>query len=186
MGLLAGKSVLVTGGSRGIGAGIAREIASQGARVAITCSSSPQGAEEVLNSLTGEGHMSVQINVTDFDSVTKGIDDVVKAFGQVDGLVNNAGITKDQLLLRMSPEDFDSVVNTNLRGAFLCTKAILRPMMKAKKGSIIHITSVIGQMGNAGQSNYAASKAGMEAFSRNSFKLCGTWLYRHRHDQRFG
>lgn len=164
---LKGKRIVVTGSSRGIGAGIAKHIAGLGARVAVTYSSSPSAAEKILSELPGDGHLMVAMNVSDSASVEKAFEDIFAKFEGVDGLVNNAGITKDQLLMRMKDEDFDAVIATNLRGAYLCTKAIMRPMLKARAGSIVNISSVIGQMGNAGQSNYAASKAGLEGFTRS-------------------
>ncbi len=162
-----GKCILVTGSSRGIGAGIARKLAAEGARVAITYSSNPDSAQKVLESLPGEGHIRLQLNVGDEASVQAAFDEVAKTFGKLDGLVNNAGITRDQLLLRMKTEDFESVINTNLKGAFLCTRAAVKLMIKARTGSIVNITSVIGEMGNPGQSNYAASKAGVEGFTKS-------------------
>jgi len=159
--------VLVTGSSRGIGAGIALKAAQKGAQVAVTYSSNPSSAEKVLEGLPGSGHLLVSLNIQDEESVKKAFGDILKSWGSIDGLVNNAGVTADQLLLRMKVEDFDKVVQTNLRGSYLCTKEVIRPMMKNKKGTIVHITSVIGQMGQAGQANYAASKAGIEAFSKS-------------------
>jgi len=172
--LLAGKKILVTGSSRGIGAGIARLLADEGARIAITFSSSESQAREVLASLKGSGHMMVPLQVSNETSVAQAFATVLEEFGEIDGLVNNAGITKDQLLLRMKEEDFQSVTDINLKGTFLCTKAAIRPMMKARKGSIVNITSVIGQTGNAGQANYAASKAGTEAFSKSIAQEVGS------------
>jgi 3-oxoacyl-[acyl-carrier protein] reductase len=158
----------VTGGSRGIGAGIALRAAQLGARVALTYSSQADAAERVCQSLPGEGHMKLKMDVGDEASVNAGLDEVLKHFGgRLDGLVNNAGITSDQLLLRMKTEDFDRVLQTNLRGTFLCTRAAIKSMMKARAGAIVNVTSVIGQTGNAGQANYAASKAGIEAFTRS-------------------
>jgi 3-oxoacyl-[acyl-carrier protein] reductase len=133
----------------------------------VTYSSSAAAAEKVIASLPGSGHILVSLNVSDASSVEKGFADILGKFERIDGLVNNAGITRDQLLMRMKDEDFDAVIGTNLRGAYLCTKAVMRPMLKARKGSIVNISSVIGQMGNAGQSNYAASKAGLEGFTRS-------------------
>ncbi len=159
--------VLVTGSSRGIGAGIAKVLADMGAQVAVTYSSSKEPAEKVLASLPGEGHLLIQLNVGDPESVDAAFKTINEKWGSITGLVNNAGITADQLLMRLKPEDFDRVIDTNLKGTFLCTKAATKPMMKARKGSIVNITSVIGQMGNAGQSNYAASKAGTEAFAKS-------------------
>lgn len=162
-----GKNILVTGGSRGIGAAIVKHLAEQGARVAFTFSSKQELAEEVLKSLPGEGHMIQAMNLSDANSIEEAMKNIFKAFGSLDGLVNNAGITKDQIVLMMKPDDFDAVINTNLRGTFLVTKSVLKPMIKAHKGSIVTITSVIGQTGNGGQANYAASKAGLEAFSKS-------------------
>lgn len=165
---LEGKTVLVTGGSRGIGAGIARTLAMAGARVAITYSSRPDAAAEVLKGLPGQSnHLSLQLDVADEDSVHRCIDELMRSFERLDGVVNNAGVTRDQLLLRMKTEDFDQVINTNLRGTYLITKNVMKPMIKARGGSIVNITSVIGHSGNAGQANYAASKAGTEGFTRS-------------------
>jgi len=167
MAALKNKNIVVTGSSRGIGAGIVKILADQGARLAVTYSSNPDSAEKVLASLAGSGHLLVKLDVSNSESVDKGFATILEKFERIDGLVNNAGITRDQLLMRMKTEDFDAVLNTNLRGAFLCTKAVMRPMLKARGGSIVNISSVIGQMGNAGQSNYAASKAGLEGFTRS-------------------
>lgn len=163
----AGKTALVTGSSRGIGVGIARRLARDGARVAVTYSSNPQGAERTLASLDGTGHLAIALDVANEASVQAGFAKVVDAFGHLDFLVNNAGITKDQLLLRMKAEDFQSVMDTNLKGTFLCTRAAAKLMLKARAGSIVNITSVTGEMGNAGQCNYAASKAGIEGFTKS-------------------
>jgi 3-oxoacyl-[acyl-carrier protein] reductase len=164
---LANKKVFVTGGSRGIGASIVRTLAARGATVAFTYASREDSAKKLLTELAGTGHFCLQMQSTDEASVDSAIKQVVEKFGDIDGVVNNAGITKDGLLMRMKSEDFDAVVNTNLRGTFLVTKGFLRTMIKARKGSIVNITSVIGQTGNAGQANYAASKAGTEGFSRS-------------------
>lgn len=166
-----GKTVLVTGSSRGIGAGIAQHLAQEGARVAITYAGNAEAAQKTLTSLApdaaGNGHISVQLQIGDETSVEACFNEVVAKFGHLDFLVNNAGITKDQLLLRMKAEDFDAVLNTNLRGTFLCTKAAAKLMLKARAGAIVNITSVIGQTGNPGQANYAASKAGIEGFTKS-------------------
>ncbi|MGE3975221.1 MAG: 3-oxoacyl-[acyl-carrier-protein] reductase [Bdellovibrionales bacterium] len=159
--------IFVTGGSRGIGAGIALKLAQEGAQVALSYTSKPDLAQKVVSELPGSGHFSLKMDISDETSVQTGFKEIFEKFGNLDGLVNNAGITKDQLLLRMKTEDFDQVIQTNLRGVFLCTKEATRPMLKARKGSIVNITSVIGQMGQAGQANYAASKAGIEAFSKS-------------------
>lgn len=163
---LRGKNIFVTGGSRGIGAGIARFAAQAGARVALSYTSRREDGEAVMSSLQGDGHFCVPLNVADSGSVEQAFEEIFGKFERLDGLVNNAGITRDQLLLRMKDEDFDAVIQTNLRGTYLCTKAALKPMLKARSGSIVNISSVIGQMGNAGQANYAASKAGIEGFTR--------------------
>lgn len=163
----AGQTAIVTGSSRGIGAGIAHRLASEGAKVVVTYSSSPEHAAKVVESLPGNGHLCLQLNVGDEASVEKVFAEIVEKLGKVDFLVNNAGITKDQLLLRMKADDFDRVIETNLRGVFLCTRAAAKLMLKAKSGAIVNITSVIGEKGNAGQANYAASKGGVESFTKS-------------------
>ena len=168
------KKVFITGGSRGIGAGTAQVLAQLGARIAISYTANEASAHKILESLSGEGHISVKMDVCDKASVEEAFKKVIEGLGGLTGLVNNAGITKDQLLLRMSEADFSSVLQTNLTGTFLCSKAALKTMMKAREGSIVNITSVIGQMGNAGQANYAASKAGIEAFSKSMAKEMGS------------
>jgi 3-oxoacyl-[acyl-carrier protein] reductase len=165
---LNGKKILVTGGSRGIGAAIVEWCAAHGAQVAFTYSSREDAAAQVLSKLSGSGHFYVRMNLRDEESVNSAINQVLEKFGNLDGVVNNAGMTKDTLLLRMKTEDFDQVIQTNLRGNFLVVRAVLKSMLKARAGSIVNITSVIGQTGNAGQANYAASKAGLEAFSRSA------------------
>jgi 3-oxoacyl-[acyl-carrier protein] reductase len=171
---LKGKHILVTGGSRGIGAGIVKRLAAEGAQVAFTYTSRPDAAEEVRKSLPGDGHICIEMNVADEASIDVGFKVVLEKFGKLDGLVNNAGITKDQLLLRMKAEDFDQVTHTNLRGTFLCTKAATKVMLKARQGSIVQITSVIGHSGNAGQANYAASKAGVDAMTKSIAQEVGS------------
>jgi len=164
----AGKTVLVTGGSRGIGASIAAHLAEQGARVALTYSSNPETGQRALQNLKGAGHLLLEMNVADEESVERGFERMLIQFTKLDYLVNNAGITKDTLLLRMRTDSFDSVIQTNLRGTFLCTRAAIKAMLKTKlPGSIVNITSVIGRTGNAGQANYAASKAGIEGFTKS-------------------
>jgi 3-oxoacyl-[acyl-carrier protein] reductase len=163
---LTGKKIFITGGGRGIGAGIARVLADAGARVALSYTSRPDDAEKTLGTLKGQGHFTVKMDISSAESVDQAFAQVLEKFGGLDGVVNNAGITRDQLILRMKPEDFDAVVQTNLGGTFLCTKLAIKAMLKARAGSIVNISSVIGQMGNPGQSNYAASKAGIEGFSR--------------------
>lgn len=164
---LKGKNIIVTGASRGIGAALAQEIARQGARVAITYSSQEAKAQEVLDSLTGSDHMMVMMKLDDASSISAAFAKILDSFGTLDGLVNNAGMTKDQLALRMSEQDFSDVLNVNLLGTFLTTKEVLKPMMKKRSGSVVNITSVVGQTGNAGQANYSASKAGVEAMTKS-------------------
>lgn len=166
--------VLVTGGSRGIGAGIVKRLAANGARVAFTYTSRKESAEAIMNELPGNGHMILPMNLNDPASIQSGIQEVLTAFDGLDALVNNAGITKDQLVLRMKAEDFSEVLQTNLTGSFLCIKEVLKPMMKARKGSIVNITSVIGHSGNPGQANYAASKAGIEAMTKSIAQELGS------------
>ncbi len=162
-----GKKILVTGSSRGIGAAIARKLASEGATVAITYATNPEAAEKVRESLSKGDHLLLKLNIGDEASVTAAFEEISSKWGQLDGLVNNAGVTHDQLLLRMKTDDFQSVIDTNLKGTFLCTRSAAKMMLKARSGSIVNITSVIGEMGNAGQSNYAASKAGIGGFSKS-------------------
>ena len=166
--LLNGKHILITGGSRGIGAAIAQEAAKAGAVIALTYTSRPDSAEAVLQSLAGKGHFLLKMNVADESSVHAAFEEIDSRWSdRLDGLVNNAGITRDQLSIRMKTEDFDAVIQTNLRGTFLSTRLASKVMMRQKSGSIVNITSVIGQLGQAGQANYAASKAGIEALSRS-------------------
>jgi 3-oxoacyl-[acyl-carrier protein] reductase len=173
---LQGKNIVVTGGSRGIGAGIAIRLAREGARVAITYTSRQDAAEKVLAELGSDAeHFIVKVDVAQEESIEQGFDEIIKTLsGKVDGLVNNAGVTRDQLLLRMKSRDFDDVLQTNLRGTYLCTEAVMKPMLKARAGSIVNITSVIGHSGNAGQANYAASKAGITAFSKSIAQEIGS------------
>lgn len=169
MGLLSGKTAIITGASRGIGRGIAKVFARQGANVAFTYSSSAQAAEELENELAAFGVKvkGYQSNAADFTQAQNLVDEVVKEFGTVDILINNAGITKDNLLMRISEEDFDKVIEVNLKSVFNMTKAVQRIMLKNKAGSIINMSSVVGLKGNAGQTNYAASKAGVIGFSKS-------------------
>jgi len=164
---LEGKKIVVTGGSRGIGAAIVHLLAQEGATVAFTYSSREESAQKVLQSLPGTGHFYVKMDISSETSVTAASEEIMQKWSEVDGLVNNAGITKDGLLMRMKTEDFDSVINTNLRGTYLTTKFFTKVMMKSRKGSVVNITSVIGQTGNAGQANYAASKAGVVGFTKS-------------------
>jgi 3-oxoacyl-[acyl-carrier protein] reductase len=176
MGLLENKIVLITGASRGIGKSIAEECVKQGAKVAFTYLSSDEKARALELELTSNGGVAkgFKSDASKYDEAQKLVDDVVEAFGTVDVLVNNAGITRDTLLMRMSEEQWDEVMNTNLKSAFNLTKAVLKPMLKAKSGSIINMSSVVGVSGNAGQSNYAASKAGLIGFSKSIAQELGS------------
>lgn len=169
MKLLEGKTAIITGASRGIGKGIAETFAAHGANVAFTYSSSAESAkalEDELNTL-GIKAKAYQSNAADFNESQKLVDDVLADFGGIDILVNNAGITKDNLLMRMTEDDFDKVIEVNLKSVFNMTKAVQRTMLKQRKGSIINMSSVVGVKGNAGQTNYAASKAGIIGFSKS-------------------
>ncbi|WP_019038664.1 3-oxoacyl-[acyl-carrier-protein] reductase [Psychroflexus tropicus] len=169
MKLLNSKNVIITGGSRGIGKGIAEVFAKHGANVAFTYNSSASSAQELEDHLTSFGvkAKAYQSDASDFDQAQQLADDIIKDFGSIDVLINNAGITKDNLLMRMSEDDFDKVIKVNLNSVFNLTKAVLRPMLKQKHGSIINISSVVGIKGNAGQANYSASKAGIIGFSKS-------------------
>jgi len=171
-GLLTGKVALVTGGTRGIGKAIVETLAAEGATVGFTYKSSSQAADDLVRSLTEAGRR-VKAFQSDASSATEAagvVEQVVKEFGRIDILVNNAGITKDGLLMRMSEEDWDRVLATNLKGVFAMTKAVCRPMMGQRAGKIINISSIVGLSGNAGQANYAASKAGIVGFSKSVAK----------------
>ncbi|MCB9223284.1 MAG: 3-oxoacyl-[acyl-carrier-protein] reductase [Crocinitomicaceae bacterium] len=176
MGLLDGKVAIITGASRGIGKAIAQRFIEEGAKVAFTYLSSEEKAKALEAELTANGGEAkgFKSNASDFDAAQKLVDDVVEAYGTVDVLVNNAGITKDNLLMRMSEEDWDEVINTNLKSAFNLTKAVIRPMLKARQGSIINMSSVVGVSGNPGQANYAASKAGMIGFTKSVAQELGS------------
>lgn len=166
---LSGKTALVTGGTRGIGRAIVDALANAGAHVAFTYRSSSETAEAVRAELTGRGveALAIQGDAADPEHANDAIQQVMDTWGSLDTLVLNAGITKDGLMIRMSEEDWDAVLDTNLKGAFHFCKAAYRPMMKQRSGSIITIASVVGVMGNAGQANYAASKAGLIGFTKS-------------------
>lgn len=169
MKLLEGKVAIITGASRGIGSGIAKVFAQHGANVAFTYSSSTESAmalETELNTL-GIKAKGYQSNAADFNEAQTFVDAVLAEFGAVDILINNAGITKDNLLMRMSEEDFDKVIDVNLKSVFNMTKAIQKTFLKQRSGSIINMSSVVGVKGNAGQTNYAASKAGVIGFTKS-------------------
>ncbi len=167
-----GKTALVTGGSRGIGKAVALKLAEQGADVAIVATSKSAAAEETLEQLKALGVKAClyACDISDEAQVKETVDNVLADFGHIDILVNNAGITKDKLLMAMSAEDIDRVIDVNLKGTIYMTKACIRPFMKQKKGSIINISSVVGLMGNAGQANYAASKAGIIGLTKTVAK----------------
>ena len=163
------KSVLVTGGSRGIGQACALAFAKEGCKVAISYQGNEEAAQKTLAELTklGVQAKALKFDVADFGACAKAIEDVIAAFGKLDVLVNNAGIAKDGLVMRASEEDWDRSLDVNLKGAFALTKAASRPMMKAKGGSIINLTSIVGEMGNAGQAVYASSKAGLIGLTKS-------------------
>ncbi|NDG47130.1 MAG: 3-oxoacyl-[acyl-carrier-protein] reductase [Flavobacteriia bacterium] len=169
MKLLEGKTAIITGASRGIGRGIAKVFVEQGCAVAFTYSSKQAAAEALVAELSSQGVQvkGYQSNAADYEAAEQLIADVLKDFGSIDILVNNAGITKDNLLMRMSESDFDQVMEVNLKSIFNMTKAVQRTFLKQRKGSLIHMSSVVGVKGNAGQANYAASKAGIIGFSKS-------------------
>ena len=169
MKLLEGKTAIITGASRGIGRGVALVFAQYGANVAFTYSSSVDAANELEKELNSQGIKAkgFQSNAANFDESQQLAADVLDQFGSIDILINNAGITKDNLLMRMGEEDFDKVIEINLKSVFNMTKAVQKTMLKQRKGSIINMSSVVGVKGNAGQTNYAASKAGIIGFSKS-------------------
>lgn len=173
---LTGEVALVTGASRGIGRRIAVTLAGYGATVIVNYNGSQAKAEEVVTEIeVNGGHAeAIQCNVAEFDEAKELIDKVVKSYGRLDILVNNAGITKDNLILKMSEEDFDAVLSTNLKGAFNCVKHVARQMLKQRSGRIINISSVSGVMGNAGQANYCASKAGVIGLTKSVARELGS------------
>jgi 3-oxoacyl-[acyl-carrier protein] reductase len=176
MKLLEGKNAIITGGSRGIGKGIAQVFAEHGANVAFTYNSSAESANALADELSklGVKAKAYQSNAASFKEAEQLIKDVAADFGAIDIVVNNAGITKDNLLMRMSEEDFDKVIEVNLKSIFNMTKAVQRTMLKQRKGSIINMSSVVGVTGNAGQANYAASKAGIIGFSKSMAQELGS------------
>lgn len=169
---LEGKVALVTGGSRGIGRAIAEALARDGACVAVVARNGDRAAS-AASELPGEGHAGFSCDVADPEQVRKTVAAVEEALGPIDILVNNAGITRDNLLLRMKDEEFDEVIAANLKGAFNFTRALAKSMMKRRAGVILNITSVVGLMGNAGQANYAASKAGLVGLTKSVAKELG-------------
>lgn len=178
MKLLNGKNAIITGAARGIGEGIALKFAEQGCNVAFTyvSNSSAEKAKALEDKLTAMGvkAKAYQSNAGDYAACEIFVNDMVKEFGSIDICVNNAGISKDNLLLRMTPEQWDDVMQINLKSVFNMTKQVIRPMMKTRSGSIINMSSIIGEMGNAGQSSYAASKAGIIGFTKSIAKELGS------------
>lgn len=167
--MLENKVAIVTGGSRGIGEAIVLKLAESGANIAFTYVSSDEKAKALEEKVTAIGIKvkAFKSDAADFSDCEKVVNEIIKEFGTIDILVNNAGISKDNLLLRMSPEQWDEVMATNLKSVFNMTKQVIRPMMKARNGSIINMSSIIGMRGNAGQSSYAASKAGIIGFTKS-------------------
>lgn len=173
---LSGKIALVTGAGRGIGSQIALTLAGYGATVIVNYNGSKEKAEETVKEIEENGGQAeaIQCSVTDFSQSRELIDSIVKKYGRLDILVNNAGITRDNLIMKMSEDDFDAVVATNLKGAFNCVKHVSRQMLKQRGGRIINISSVSGVMGNAGQANYCASKAGLIGLTKSVARELGS------------
>ncbi|WP_432665138.1 3-oxoacyl-[acyl-carrier-protein] reductase [Wukongibacter baidiensis] len=169
---LEGKTAIVTGGSRGIGKAIALNLAENGANVVVNYTSSPDKAALVVEEIKAMGReaMAIKADVSNPEDVNNLVKEVGKHFSNIDILINNAGITRDTLLIRMKDDDWDKVIDINLKGTFLCTKLIAKKMMKQRSGKIVNITSVVGVMGNAGQANYAASKAGVIGLTKSTAK----------------
>ena len=170
--MLTGKVALVTGGSRGIGRAICLELAKEGAKIVVNYAGSQAAAEEVVAQIKAGGGeaIAVQGDVASSEDADKMVSTAVETFGRIDILVNNAGITRDNLLIRMKEDEWDAVINTNLKGVFNCTKAAARPMMKQRAGRIINITSVVGILGNPGQANYVSAKAGVIGLTKSNAK----------------
>jgi 3-oxoacyl-[acyl-carrier protein] reductase len=167
-----GKVAIVTGASRGIGRAIALELARRGAKVAVNYAGSEAKANEVVAEITANGGeaFAIQADVSKSDAVENMVKEVLERYGRIDILVNNAGITRDNLLMRMKEEEWDEVLNINLKGVFNCTKAVSRPMMKQRYGRIVNIASIVGVSGNAGQANYVAAKAGVIGLTKTAAK----------------
>ena len=167
---LTGKTAIITGASRGIGAEIARKMAEAGAKIVVNYSGSQAKAEAVVEEIKSNGGeaIAVKADVADADAVKAMVEQTMQTFGSVDILVNNAGITRDNLMMRMKDDEWDDVINTNLKGVFICTKAVTRQMMKQRSGRIVNIASIVGVMGNAGQANYVAAKAGVIGLTKTT------------------
>lgn len=174
--ILKEKNALVTGGSRGIGRATAIELSKEGANVIITYNSNEEKAKEVIKEVEKNGvkGLAIKADVSSEEDVKSMMKTIKSQFDSIDVLVNNAGVTKDNLLIRMKSEDWDKVINTNLKGVYLCTKAVVRGMMKKRYGKIVNIASVVGISGNAGQGNYSASKAGVIGFTKSIAKELGS------------
>ncbi|WP_082234202.1 3-oxoacyl-[acyl-carrier-protein] reductase [Halobacillus massiliensis] len=174
--MLNDQVALVTGASRGIGRAIALELGAQGAKVAVNYAGSEDKAKAVVQEIKDNGGeaIKIQANVSNGDDVKRMVKEVVDQFGRLDILVNNAGITRDNLLMRMKEEEFDDVIDTNLKGVFVCTKGVTRQMMKQKYGRIINISSIVGVSGNPGQANYVAAKAGVIGLTKSNAKELAT------------
>ena len=174
--LLEGKVALVTGGSRGIGRAIAIRLAQEGAKVAVNYAGNQAAAEEVKAIIEEQGGTAllIQADVSDADAAAAMVTRVYEELGGLDILVNNAGITRDTLLVRMKDADFDAVINTNLKGIYACSKAAVKIMTKQRSGRIVNLSSVVGEIGNVGQTNYAAAKAGVIGFSKAAAKECAS------------
>ncbi|GAB3067542.1 3-oxoacyl-[acyl-carrier-protein] reductase [Virgibacillus ainsalahensis] len=170
--MLKGKTALVTGASRGIGRAIALELANQGANIAVNYAGSEAKAQGVVEEIEqlGVKACKLQADVANESDVKGMVKEVISEFGSLDILVNNAGVTRDNLLMRMKEEEFDQVINTNLKGVFVCTKAVTRQMMKQKSGRIVNVASIVGVSGNPGQANYTAAKAGVIGFTKTTAK----------------
>ncbi len=174
MKLLENKVCLITGGSRGIGTSIVQTFVAHGAKVAFTYRSSSSSAEALINELGSDDVKAYQSDASDYTQSEELVKQVITDFGPIDVLINNAGITKDTLMLRMGEEQWDQVIEVNLKSVFNLTKHVLRPMLKNRGGSIINMSSVVGVFGNAGQANYAASKAGILGFTKSIAKEVGS------------
>jgi 3-oxoacyl-[acyl-carrier protein] reductase len=170
------RVAIVTGATRGIGRAIAHQLASDGFNIVVNYRGEEATATSLVDELRGHGveARAIRADITIADDVAGLIEGAISAFGKLDVLVNNAGITRDMLLMRMSEEDWDAVLTTNLKGAFLCSKAAIRPMIRQRSGAIVNLTSVIGLVGNAGQANYAAAKAGLVGFTKSLAKEVGS------------
>ncbi|MDW0111812.1 3-oxoacyl-[acyl-carrier-protein] reductase [Sporosarcina saromensis] len=176
MGRFTGKTAIVTGASRGIGRAIALLLGEEGAKVVVNYSGSEAKAAEVVETITKAGGEAIafQANISEIDQVKAMIDATMEAFGSIDMLVNNAGITRDNLLMRMKEDEWDDVININLKGVFLCTKAVTRQMMKQRSGKIVNLASIVGVTGNPGQANYVAAKAGVIGLTKTTAKELAT------------